>query len=73
MDVKATLKKLHEHMPNLSTDELITILDCYVEHAFYTYKTATNTEPWIYDKQNRQFTGIGEFTCSSSDKCTTSI
>lgn len=31
MDVKATLKKLHERMPNLSTDELITILDCYTE------------------------------------------
>lgn len=69
MDVKATLKKLHERMPNLSTDELITILDCYVEHAFYTYKT-TNTEPWIYDKQNRNFTGM---CYSSSDKCTTSI
>ena len=71
MDVKATLKKLHERMPNLSTDELITILDCYVEHEFYTYKT--NTSPWIYDKQNRNFTGIGGFECSSSDKCTNSL
>lgn len=67
MDVKATLKKLHERMPNLSTDELITILDCYVEHEFYTYKTTT--EPWIYDKRNKQSTeGIGY---SSFDKCTT--
>lgn len=74
MDVKATIKKLHEHMPNLSTDELITILDCYVEHEFYTYKT--NTEPWIYNKQNGHFTGIkgiGGIEYSSSDKCTTSI
>ena len=38
MDVKATLKKLHERLPNLSTDELITILACYVEHEFYRYK-----------------------------------
>lgn len=73
MDVKATIKKLHECMPNLSTDELITILDCYVEHQFYTYKTTTNTEPWIYDKQNRQITGIGGIGYASSDKCTTSI
>ena len=71
MDVKATLKKLHERMPNLSTDELITILDCYVEHEFYTYKTTT--EPWIYDKQNRQVTGIGGIGYSSSDKCTNSL
>lgn len=68
MDAKATLKKLHERMPNLSIDELITILDCYVEYEFHTYRTTT--DPWIYDKQTIQFTGTGG---TSSDKCINGI
>ena len=31
MDILATLKKLHEQFPQLSLDDLLAILDCYVE------------------------------------------
>lgn len=31
MDTKETLKKLHKKFPELSLDDLFTILDCYSE------------------------------------------
>ena len=37
MDVKETLKKLHEKLPLLCLDELFDVLDCYVETSVLKY------------------------------------
>lgn len=36
LNSKETLKKLHQALPNLTLDELFTILDCYTEEYIYT-------------------------------------
>ena len=36
MDVKTTLKNLHKNFPALSLDDLLRILDCYVEECIST-------------------------------------
>lgn len=38
MDVKETLKRLHKKFPNKSLDEILDILDCYVETPIYNTK-----------------------------------
>lgn len=58
LNSKETLKKLHQALPNLTLDELFTILDCYTEE--YTYnlkdfelpKVWYNTEPSPYSIKN---------------------
>lgn len=44
MNIKETLKKLHETFPDFDTDTLLKILDCYVEGPI-TLPNTINT-PW---------------------------
>lgn len=37
LDSKVTLQKLHAEFPNLTLDELLKILDCYVETPSFPY------------------------------------
>lgn len=41
IDIKATLKALHERFPNLTIDDLFDVLDCI--KAEYTFTTYLNT------------------------------
>lgn len=43
LNLKETLKKLHKKFPNLTLDELFTIVDCYAEeiHIANPYKNYT--------------------------------
>jgi hypothetical protein len=47
MNLKITLKNLHKKFPNLTLDELFTIVDCYTEeiHIANPYKNYTDTFP----------------------------
>lgn len=44
IDVKRTLKALHNKFPLMSLDELFTIIDCYVEESPF----ATTNIPQVY-------------------------
>lgn len=50
MDILATLKKLHRQFPQLSLDDLLAILDCYVEkttlHFPYEPKMPYDNKIW---------------------------
>lgn len=50
MDVKTTLKNLHKNFPALSLDDLLRILDCYVEEYISTPYISFKDYP-IYDTQ----------------------
>lgn len=50
MDVKTTLKNLHKNFPALSLDDLLRILDCYVEECISTPYISFKDYPF-YDTQ----------------------
>lgn len=46
LNSKETLKKLHQALPNLTLDELFTILDCYTEEYSINYKDYELPKMW---------------------------
>ena len=58
MNVKETLKRLHEKYPTLSLDELFDILDCYVD---------CYVELADYCKKNPITTYYGDFNTNSTN------
>lgn len=61
LNYKLTLKKLHDEFPNLTLDELLKILDCYVEtpsfpHYFnWDYKTGNDYLTTITAGDSKRF------------------
>lgn len=50
MNTKATLEKLHKELPELDTETLLKILDCYVEEDINSNKPIVNPPlPWTKD------------------------
>lgn len=50
MDVKETLKRLHKKFPNKTLDEILDILDCYVETPIYNTKDFWTTDRLYTDR-----------------------
>ena len=50
MDVKETLKRLHKKFPSKTLDEILDILDCYVETPIYNTKDFWTTDRLYTDR-----------------------
>lgn len=48
IDAKETLKKLHKKFPELSLDDLFTILDCYTEQYNLSWNGNSNSITTAY-------------------------
>lgn len=62
LNSKETLKKLHQALPNLTLDELFTILDCYTEEYVYTSKEYELPKIWY-----NTTTGVEKTPCITSE------
>ena len=80
MDVKETLKRLHKKFPNKTLDEILDILDCYVETPIYNTKDFWTTDRIYFNdsKTNEKYgsttttTTLGSGNCEPSYRiCTT--
>lgn len=76
MDVKETLKRLHKKFPNKTLDEILDILDCYVETPIYNTKDFWTTDRLYTDriyyndsKTNEKYGTTTTSTTYSSGNC----
>lgn len=51
IDTKETLKKLHKKFPELSLDDLFTILDCYTEQYNLSWNGNSSSITTAYNNQ----------------------
>lgn len=51
IDAKETLKKLHKKFPELSLDDLFTILDCYTEQYNLSWNGNSSSITATYNNQ----------------------
>jgi hypothetical protein len=76
MDVKETLKRLHKKFPNKTLDEILDILDCYVETPIYNTKDFWTNDRLYTDriyyndsKTNEKYGTTTTSTTYSSENC----
>ena len=76
MDVKETLKRLHKKFPNKTLDEILDILDCYVETPIYNTKDFWTTDRLYTDriyfndsKTNEKYGSTTTTTTHGSGNC----
>lgn len=68
MNVKETLKRLHQRLPTLSLDELFELLDCYVEDTAFS-RTISTWEPskvWYSTDKTTSVNEVPKINCITS-------